>query len=197
VLAPSTEAQAERVPYPWRIFFVVLGISFCLALLLQAFWGEQTAQLAMGGAQVLAGVWVFYDALRLRIPRPLRWAVGSILLPIVIFPWYLARRRTPQASVPFVEAEVGPVTRVLLVAVLLFFLASLIFYIVHGPPPVTAPTPAPKTQKSGNSSQAGITNFALGNGHGDGRRRARRTSATPGVLGAQAEVSAPSDAWHT
>jgi len=48
--------------------------------------GRADGSVGHGGAQVLAGVWVFYDALRLRIPRPLRWAVGSILLPIVIFP---------------------------------------------------------------------------------------------------------------
>ena len=57
-----------------------------------------------------------------------------MLLLILIFPWYLARRRTPQSPVPFVEAEVGPLARFLLFALLFFFLASLIFYIVQRPP---------------------------------------------------------------
>jgi hypothetical protein len=161
VTAASAEPRPEPVRYPWRFFFMVLGISFFLALILEAFWGEQTAQLAMGAVQALAGVWVFYDALRQRIRRPLRWAVGTMLLPIVIFPWYLGRRRTPEAPVPFVEAEVGPVTRVLLIAVLLFFLVSLIFYIVQGPQPGSSPTPAPKLQKSGNSSQARMEHLRL------------------------------------
>ena len=113
----------------------------------------------MGGVQALAGVWVFFDALRQRVPRPLRWAFGSMLLPVVVFPWYLARRKTPQSPVPFVEAEAGPVTRFLLFALLVFFLASLIYYIVKGPPPSTRPAPTIKEHKSGDGPQPRIANL--------------------------------------
>jgi hypothetical protein len=149
------------VRYPWRLFFVVLGSSFFLALLCEGLWGEQKAQLAMGGAQTLAGVWVFFDALRQRLQRPARWALGTMLLPVVIFPWYLARRSKPQATVPFVEAEVGPVTRFLLFALLVFFLASLIFYIVKNPPTTIVPTAPPKNHRMAGDSQARIYNLRV------------------------------------
>jgi hypothetical protein len=89
----------------------------------------------MGGVQTLAGIWVFFDALWQRIPRPLRWGVGSMLLPIIVFPWYLARRRLPQSSCPFVEADVRPLTRFLLFALIVFFLLSVVFHVVQGPAP--------------------------------------------------------------
>jgi hypothetical protein len=129
------EAKPELVRFPWLLFFVVLGISFFLAQIFLELWGAQKAQLAMVGVQTLAGIWVFFDALWQRIPRPLRWGVGSMLLPVIVFPWYLARRRLPQSPCPFVEADVRPLTRFLLFALIVFFLLSVIFYIVQGPAP--------------------------------------------------------------
>jgi len=195
--APSAEARPEPVRFSWRIFFAVLGISFTLALIFEGLWGEQKAQLAMGGAQTLAGVWVFFDALRQRVPRPLRWSVGSMLLPVVIFPWYLARRRTPQSPVPFVEAEVGPVTRFLLIALLIFFLASLIFYIVQGPPRAISLPPPSKEPKSGGSSQPRITNLHPWKEGGRRRRPGEGSRPLSVASGVQVETSAPSDAWQT
>ncbi len=195
--APGTILRPEAVRYPWRIFFAVLGIAFLLALILEGLWGEQRAQLAMVGVETLAGVWVFFDALRRRISRPLRWAVGSMFLPVVIFPWYLARRRAPQSPVPFVEREVGPVTRFLLFALLLFFLVSLIFYIVQGPPPATAPTPPPKLQTPGGSSPSRITNLHPWEKGGRRGVPGEKARPLPGASNAQAETRAPSDAWQT
>jgi len=195
--APGTEPRPEPVRYPWRIFFAVLGISFFLALVFEGLWGEQKAQLAMGGAQALAGVWVFFDAVRQRIPRPLRWAVGSMVLPVIIFPWYLARRRMLQSPVPFVEAEVGPVTRFLLFALLIFILARLIFYIVQNPPPATVPSPPPKEHESGGNSQPRITNLHPWTEVGGQRRPGEGSRPLAGARSAQAETSAPSDARQT
>jgi len=129
------EAKPGPVRFPWRLFFVVLGISFFLAQIFLELWGAQKAQLAMVGVQTLAGIWVFFDALWQRIPRPLRWGVGSMLLPVIVFPWYLARRRLPQSPCPFVEADVRPLTRFVLFALIVFFLLSVIFYFVQGPAP--------------------------------------------------------------
>ena len=56
-----------------------------------------------------------------------------MLLPVIIFPWYLARRSKPQSSVPFVEAQVGRVTRIVALVLILFFLLSAIAYVVEGP----------------------------------------------------------------
>jgi hypothetical protein len=79
----------------------------------------------------------------------------------VVFPWYLARRNKPNSTVPFVEAEVGPVTRFLLFALLLFFLVSLIFYLVEGPPHSIVPAPPSNEHKSGGNSQARINDLRL------------------------------------
>lgn len=81
------------------------------------------------GVELAASAWVYYDAHARRIPRPLRWGLGSLLLWILIFPWYLSRRRTPEAPCPFVEAEVGPITRFLLVILLTIILGSLAAFI--------------------------------------------------------------------
>jgi len=159
--APSIEPQPEPVRFPWRIFFVVLGCAFLvgmafITLIAHGVLKQDQAQLAMNGVPALVGIWVFFDASRRRIPRPLRWGLGTILLLAVVFPWYLARRSKPEAPVPFVEAEVRPVTRMVLIALLLLFLVSLIMNIVQGPKNTSAPTPAPKIQKLPGSSQARI-----------------------------------------
>jgi hypothetical protein len=52
---------------------------------------------------------------------------------VVFFPWYLARRKNPRAVCPFVEAEAGPVARVVLFALAVFFLLSILMGIFKGP----------------------------------------------------------------
>jgi membrane protease YdiL (CAAX protease family) len=150
--------------------------------------------MAMHGAPILAGVWVFIDALQRRVPRPLRWALGTMLLLAIILPWYLARRKKPQSSVPFVEGEVGPVTRFVLIALLLFFLISLIFYVVQGPPPALAPPPPSKGHQSGVNSVAGINNFRPWKGCGRRMKLDEGLFPLAGASSAQAETNAPSDA---
>jgi len=134
-------SESEPLPQPqaparfsWPIFFGVLLVSLFLAIVVQAIWGPVKGPLVMGGAQILTSAWVFYDAHLKRVPKPLRWGVGALLLWIVVFPWYLARRRTPQAPCPFVEAEVGPLSRFLLLALMLFFLLGIVLAIFKGPP---------------------------------------------------------------
>jgi hypothetical protein len=208
VLAQPDAAQSttnvlrpEIVRFPWRIFFVVLGISFLVGFIYSAaifsgFLREDQAQLALHGAPILAGVWVFLDALRRRVPRPLRWAVGTMLVLIVVLPWYLARRTRPRATVPFVEAEVGPVTRFLLFALLAFLLASLIFYIVQNPPVKTAPILTPRDHKIAGDSQVQLLTFPRAWREGHSHRHSR--PVIPGNFSRpQLATSAPSDAWHT
>jgi hypothetical protein len=133
--AGAPEVKPPVVPYPWRIFFAVLVISLLLAQVLVELWGTEKAKLAMGGVQTLAGIWVFLDAHLHRIPCPWRWGVGSMLLPVIIFPWYLARRKVPKSACPFVEREVGPITRFLFLALTAFFLLCAILYVLQGPAP--------------------------------------------------------------
>jgi len=126
---------AERVRFSWQIFFTVLVAWFAAAVVAQRFLGSENSKLALGSVVIVSSVWVFFDARLNGVPRPLRWGLGSLLLWIVFFPWYLARRRTPQAPCPTVEAEPAPLIRVLLVALLLVFLLGIILAIIKGPPP--------------------------------------------------------------
>ncbi len=195
---PSESAQPKLPPvrFSWPLFFVVLGVSCFLVLIFQGLWkDQQNVLLAMGGLQTLAAVWVFFDALREGVPKPLRWSIGSMLLPLVIFPWYLARRRTPQAPVPILEG--GPAIRLVILALLLFFIANLIFYLVQGPPPSAKPAHPANEHKSGINSQARLHHLPLRlrslRGELPGKAVPRRGSR----WGSQAETNAPSDAWHT
>lgn len=199
---PGTEPRPESVRYPWRIFFAVLGTAFFLGLIYSAtisfgLLKEDQAQVALNGVPIFAGVWVFFDALRRRIPRPLRWAVGTMLLLIVIFPWYLARRSKPQSPVPFVEAEVGPVSRFLLFALLVFFLVSLIFYIVEGPPHTLVPTPPAKEHKSSGNSQVTMNKLQQWKEVGRHQRLGEGSRPLSGASRVQAETNAPSEARQT
>ena len=160
VLNPAQAASAQPKPQPvrfsWPTFFAVLGVSCFIALVFQALWkDQQQVFVAMGGVQTLASVWVFFDAHRRGIPRPLRWSLATMFLPIVIFPWYLTRRRTPQLPVPFLEAI--PIIRLLLIAVLLFVLANLIASIVPHPPYLYQPASQPRTQAPSLNPPSRIT----------------------------------------
>ena len=155
--AASAQTRLEPVRYPWRILVAVMAIGIILGLIALALLGEQNGPKVIQAIPILAGLWVFFDAFRRRLPRPLRWGVGTMLLLALVFPWYLARRSKPESPVPFVEAEAGPVTRILLIALLVFFLIGLIFNIVQGPPPASAPASTPKIQQNPDRSPSRIT----------------------------------------
>jgi hypothetical protein len=157
--AVTTQPRPEPVRYPWRILIAVMGIGMILGLISLALLGDQKGPLVIQAIPILAGLWVFFDAFRRRLPRPLRWGVGTMLLLAVVFPWYLARRSKPESPVPFVEAETGPVTRILLIALLVFFLIGLIFNIVQGPPPASKPASRPTIQENSGSSPSRITSL--------------------------------------
>ena len=84
----------------------------------------------LGGVVILTSVWVYYDATAKLVPKPLRWGLGSLLLWIVMFPWYLARRRDPVAPCRFVEAEASSMTRLLLVMLLLLALLGIVIMVL-------------------------------------------------------------------
>ncbi len=130
-----SEAGPEPAPvrFSWRIFLGVLAATWLIAVMAVAFLGVEKAQMAMSGVQLLTAMWVFWDARGKLIRKPLRWAVGTLILWIVIFPWYLARRQKLDAPCPFVEAESGPFTRVMLLAIFIIFLAGIIVTLVAGP----------------------------------------------------------------
>lgn len=130
-----TPPKIARARFSWRIFLLVLAIWLVVGTAAQRLLGPVKAQLVLGGVVILSSVWVFFDAHEKRVAKPLRWGVGSLLMWILVFPWYLARRKTPQASCPFIEAEAGPLARVLLFALVIFFLLAVALVILKGPSP--------------------------------------------------------------
>jgi hypothetical protein len=126
-------APREHVRFPWGLFLILLLARFLAAATINAALGLTKTFLILGSFEILCGAWVFYDATRRHVPKPLRWGLGTALLWIVFFPWYLARRRTPRAVCPFVEAEASPLARVLLFALMVFFLLSILMGIFKGP----------------------------------------------------------------
>jgi hypothetical protein len=125
----------ERVRFPWGLFGILLVARLTVAAYLNQHQGLNKTFLILGGIEVICGAWVAFDALQRGIPKAFRWGLGSALLWPLIFPWYLTRRGKPQAVCPFVEAEVGPVTRVVFFALVVFFLISFLAVIFKGPPP--------------------------------------------------------------
>jgi hypothetical protein len=133
--APAVEAKPEPPPvrFSWTMFFAVLAVSWASAIVALRFLGLEKAQIVMGAAQLSSVVWVFFDARQKLVRRPLRWAVGSVILWMVFFPWYLARRRKLDAPCPFVESDSSPFTRVMLLVVFIIFLAGIVVALVSGP----------------------------------------------------------------
>ncbi len=129
----SKSVTLPSVRFPWPVLFLVFGVWFVVAVTAQRVLGPVKSQLVLAGVVVLSSAWVFYDAQERRVPKPLRWSLGSLLLWIVVFPWYLARRRAPEAPCPFVEAEASLLTRVLLVILITFFLFGAVWAILQGP----------------------------------------------------------------
>jgi hypothetical protein len=125
--------QKEQARFSWSIFFGVLGTWFLVAVTLQRLLGYEKSQFVLGGVVIISSVWILYDARKKGIPKALRWGVGSLLLWILIFPWYLARRRTPNAACPFIEGESGRVARTLLFLLFVFFLLSALMLVIKGP----------------------------------------------------------------
>ena len=117
--------ETEPVRFSWRIFLIVFAIWVVGASLVQRYMDPLKGQLALGGVQILCSFWVIYDALERRLPKPLRWGVGTLLLWPIIFPWYLARRKQPGQPCPFIEAPVSPMKRAAL-----FILLAVLFYVI-------------------------------------------------------------------
>jgi len=122
------------VRFSWGIFFRVLLLWLLAALLTTHLFGVKGAKTILGSAVLLSSLWVFYDAQKKSVPKPLRWGLGTMLFWILFSPWYLSRRRTPQALCRFVEAEAGPVARVFLFILAVFFLLGALLIIFKGRP---------------------------------------------------------------
>ncbi len=125
--------RKEQARFSWSIFLGILAGWFLVAVSVQHALGYEKSQFVLGGVVIVSSAWVFYDAHKKGIPKALRWGAGSLLLWILIFPWYLARRRTPKADCPFIEGESGRVARTLLFLLFVFFLLSALMLLFKGP----------------------------------------------------------------
>jgi hypothetical protein len=125
-----TVRPLARARFSWQIFLVVLVLWVVAAATAQKLLGPTKAQQALLSVVLISSAWVFYDARQKGVPRPARWGLGSLLLWIVFFPWYLARRKTPEAACPLIEAEATPLVRALLLVLLLLFLLGAVGLIV-------------------------------------------------------------------
>ncbi len=132
--APSeAPAAVEHARFSWSVFFTVLALWFLAAVVSELALGRETGQLPMAGIVLATSLWVFSDAQQKGIPKPFRWGIGCLLLWIVVFPWYLSRRRTPKATCPFIEGDAKPITKALLIILVLLFIAGIIVASLKGP----------------------------------------------------------------
>jgi hypothetical protein len=131
---PVVAAAVGPARFSWGIFFGVLSLWLFAAVLTTSLLGPNGSQVVLGSVVLMSSLWVFYDAQKKGVSKPLRWGLGSLLLWLLFFPWYLARRRAPEAPCPPIEAEIGPVTRVLLIILVVFFLLGIVSIIFKGLP---------------------------------------------------------------
>jgi hydrogenase-4 membrane subunit HyfE len=106
-----------------------------IAVITRIYLNPMHYELLLSTLLVISSVWVSYDAHSKHLPHPLRWGVSALLLWIVVFPWYLSRRRNPQSPCPLMEAEGSVFIRALLWVLLIFFVLSLIAAVVVRKPP--------------------------------------------------------------
>ena len=127
IAVPARAAAVPRVRFSWSIFLVALLAWLALATSAIRVVGLEKAQYLMVALLVLSAAWVFWDARQKGIPRPFQWGAGALLFWIVFFPWYLARRRQPEATCPIVEAGTRPFLRALLL-ILVFSLGLMLLF---------------------------------------------------------------------
>jgi len=128
--APATTLAPVR--FPWRLFLLFFWALMVGGVVSELLIGPLKTQMAVGAFQLLSAIWVSFDAYAKRVPKPLRWGLATMFPTwLFIFPWYLVRRRRPDAPCPFVEAQVRPIT----FAVLLGLLAVLFYLIFKQAPP--------------------------------------------------------------
>ncbi|MGH9351939.1 MAG: hypothetical protein ACRD2G_07250 [Terriglobia bacterium] len=116
----------SRTQFSWRIFLVVLGVYVCIVFLSEKYLSAANYEALLTGVLVGTSLWVLYDAHSKRVPHPFRWGVSSLLLWIVVFPWYLSRRRAPESPCPLMEAQTSVFLRALLGIIVIFLFLSIV-----------------------------------------------------------------------
>ena len=91
----STGTANEPVKYPWHY----LGVTIAALIMMHLFLPRIVINLMVIGSTF----WVYFDGRRRKIPNAGAWMVGTLVLWIAIFPWYMYRRRYPQRPCPTIE----------------------------------------------------------------------------------------------
>ncbi len=131
------EPTSERpggMQFSWRIFLAVLGIYLALVMVVERYLSVSQCQLFLGGILLGSSAWVFYDARLRRVPHAFRWGISSLLLWIVVFPWYVSRRRAPEVPCPLMEAEPSLFMRALLWIIVILFILGIAAAFIHKVP---------------------------------------------------------------
>ena len=135
--APPTPAAAQAAAAPPRVqfspvtFLMVLAASLGIAGVALETLGPAKSQYVMPGLVLFSSIWVYFDAAHRKLPKPLQWSIGSLLVWIVVFPWYLTRRRQPDAVCPFIEMDGTRFARVIIVLLLAGLLFSILLQYIH------------------------------------------------------------------
>lgn len=124
----KTSEKPRNTPFPWMMFLGVLVGMVLLSAAIEKRFGMTATVYGFALIQLITSLWVVMDAHRKGVPQPLHWGVGSMLLWIIVFPWYLARRRQPKTVCPFVESGARSLLRI----VLLFLLINIVGMIIFG-----------------------------------------------------------------
>jgi hypothetical protein len=148
----------EYARFSWGMFFATFGIWLVVYAIAENLLGPVNSQVVLFGLVVFSSVWVFHDAREKNIPTPFRWSLGTFLLWMIVFPWYLARRRTPKADSPFIEGEGGRIASILLFILLVFVLLSALLLIGPKKPSSGGKTPDTHGTSAPGGKIATLTN---------------------------------------
>src|SRR5262249_54965770 len=91
---PRAGFSGGRVYFSWTLFFALFAVRIMViaGLVVGGHWDFSRVALLENTVDLITAALVFYDASRKRISKALRWALGTLFLWVVFFPWYLVRR---------------------------------------------------------------------------------------------------------
>lgn len=131
---PEKQPAGAISHFSWPVFFVCVAAYLLTAVAAERLLKPHEVKWFVGGLLVGCAAWVYVDARVRRVPHPLRWAVGAFLIWIVVFPWYISRRRKPETPCLVMEAQGTAFLRMVVWVIVIFFLFGLISVVLRKPP---------------------------------------------------------------
>ncbi|MDE3180331.1 MAG: hypothetical protein KGM47_11820 [Acidobacteriota bacterium] len=134
---PSNAPASQPPPsaqFSWPIFFICVAAYVLIGYGAEHILKKSDLSWFVAGLLTACAVWVYVDARLRKIPYPLRWAVGSFLIWIVAFPWYLSRRRKPKLACAIMESPARAFLRTVIWVLLFCAILGLISAVMRRPP---------------------------------------------------------------